>query len=414
MALPLKAIIAAYILAIIFDWCLKYLNIAHLKKKNTLVPPEFEGLIDERYLSMARDYSVENTRLSVFASLIESSALLLFLFGGLLDSYDSWVASLKLGFVPAGLVFFLGIHYAEILVGLPLGLYSTFKIEKKYGFNAMTPALWAADLVKSLIISTALYAAVIEGALYCVQKSPNFWWLWIWSFFTAFSVFMMYISPYLIEPLFNKFEPLNDKNLEGDIMAVSRSCGINIEKVLKMDASRRTKHTNAYFTGIGRVKRIVLFDTLLERLTSNEIKAVVAHEAGHWKKRHVLRFFLAAEAGALLFLYITFKAIEGGWLKTFFNIGYGTFYAKTVFLAFLWSITGIPLRPLANYISRRHEKEADSFACRIAGGPAGLIGALIKLSRDNLTNIHPHPLYAALRYSHPPTLQRIRHLKETI
>ena len=224
----------------------------------------------------------------------------------------------------------------------------------------MTVWLWITDGIKSLLISTILMGVLIVIGFYLVQQSPGLWWFWIWCFFLAFSIFMMYLSPYVIEPLFHKFTPIVDETLESGIRALMQKAGIRVSRVFQMDASRRTKHTNAYFTGIGKVKRIVLFDTLIEKMDRVEILSVLAHEAGHWKRMHILKQLLLIEGISLVVMYIAFRIVQSDYLLDLFIIKNGTFFAKLVILGFIGSIA-LPFSPLPLYLSRRYENEADRF-----------------------------------------------------
>lgn len=390
---------------------LQYLNLRHMEKFSLSVPPEFEGKIDETFLKKAHEYIKDKTRFSFVSSIFGNIITIFFIFGGLLDIYNSWIFSFKWPFILKGLLFFLLLSYVSTFISLPFNLYSAFKIENKYGFNTMTPKLWVTDFIKTIILSTVLITVIVSIALWIIQSSPNYWWIWIWGFFFIFSLFMMYISPYVIEPLFNKFTPVDEKGLEDKIKELMQKVNIRVSRVFKMDASKRSRHTNAYFSGIGRVKRIILYDTLLEKMDYDEILAVLAHEAGHWKKKHILKTIMAVEIVSLIGTYISFRIIQSNLLTDIFYISHETFFAKVIILAFIGSIMSFPFIPLSNYIARRFEKEADSFACKLTGNKYAMTGALIKLSKDNLSNLHPHPLYAAIYYSHPPVIQRIRAIK---
>lgn len=402
----------AYLLVNGFDYYLDYLNLSYLKQHGSTIPPEFEGQIDQALLSRTRNYTIENTKFGFVSSIFSNIILLLFLFGGILNIYNSWVASTGLPFILSGIVFFMILFYAEAVLSVPFSLYRTFKIEKKYGFSTMTFKLWASDFIKSLLISTLLISLLGAIGLFLIQRSPDLWWFWVWCFFLIFGIFIMYISPYVIEPLFHKFTPIKDETLESGIRTLMQKVGIKVSRVFKMDASKRTKHTNAYFTGIGKVKRIVLYDTLIEKMNHDEILSVLAHEAGHWKRRHLLKYLIVTECIALIMLYVSFKILQSELLLAIFNIEERTFFAKLVILAFIGSITGYPFLPAFNYLSRRHEKEADIFSYRLTGDDRSMISALVKLSKDNLSNLHPHPLYAVFHYSHPPVLERIRRIKK--
>ncbi|MBI4825149.1 MAG: M48 family metallopeptidase [Nitrospirae bacterium] len=407
----LVLILITYLLITTFGYWLDYLNLSNLKKYGSVIPPEFEGKIDGELLTKTKNYTVEKTQFGFISSGFDNIILLLFLFGGILNIYNSWIASMQMNFILSGLAFFLLLTYAQTIISTPFSLYSTFRIEKKYGFNTMTMKLWVVDFIKSLLLSTVLMGILLSVGLLLIQKSPDLWWFYLWCFFFAFTIFMMYISPYVLEPLFNKFTPIEDEEFVDDIKNLMQKAGIKVSRVFKMDASKRSKHTNAYFSGIGKVKRIVLFDTLLEKLDKDEIIAVLAHEAGHWKKKHLLKMLAVTELIALIVMFIAYKATQSDFLIELFNINDSTFFAKIILLSFIFSIASFPFSPLFNQLSKRHEKEADRFSYELTGKTDGMIGALVKLSKDNLSNLHPHPLYALFHYSHPPVLERIRQIK---
>jgi len=407
----LLIIFIAYLFVAGFGYWLDYLNLSCLRQHGAIPPPEFEGQIDQGLLSKIRDYTIEKIWFGFISSVFNNIILLLFLFGGLLNIYNLWIASKNLSFILSGLFFFLPLLYAETALSIPFDLYNIFKIEKKYGFSNMTFRLWVMDTIKSLFISTILLSLVISIGLYLVQKSPDFWWFWVWCFFFAFTIFMMYISPYVIEPLFHRFRPIQDEALVGSIRALMQKVGIKVSRVFMMDASKRTSHTNAYFTGIGKVKRIVLYDTLIEKMDHDELLSVLAHEAGHWKRKHLLKYILLTEGIALIVMYVSFRLLQADLLLNLFNIKDRTFFAKVVILGFLGSIVAVPFSPLLMSLSRRHENEADRFSYELTGNAQGMINALVKLSRDNLSNLSPHPLYVVFHYSHPPVLERIREIK---
>jgi len=383
-----------------------------MKKSGLSVPPEFKGFIDENLLKKVESYEAEKTRFSFISSLFGNIVMVLFIFAGLLDVYNSWTLSFNLPFIVSGLLFFLLLSYASSILSIPFDLYSTFKIENKYGFNTMTAKLWVIDFLKSLLLSTVLTGVLLSVGLWIIQSSPHFWWIWVWGFFLIFSLFIMYISPYVIEPLFNKFTPLESPELEESIKKMMQKVNIKISRVFRMDASKRSRHTNAYFSGIGRVKRIVLYDTLLEKMDHAEILAVLAHEAGHWKKKHILKMIIGMEIISFAGIYLSYRILQSDILINLFRIQSSTFFAKLVLFGFIGGIIAFPFTPLGSYISRRFEREADRFAYQLSGNKEAMAGALIKLSKDNLSNLHPHPLYAAFYYSHPPVVERIRGIRK--
>lgn len=404
-------LLAAYLLVCAAEYGLTFINLRHLRAHGHSVPPEFEGAIDVALLARSSHYLVDKTRLALWSTTLGQIVLLVFLFGGWLKAYDQFLAGLRLPFILSGVVFFLALSLAQRILQVPFDAVQTFRIENQYGFNTMTPALWLADLGKSLLLSVILLGILISAGLRLLQAAPAFWWFWIWAFFLVFSLLVMYVSPYVLEPLFNKFTPLEEDAFLEDIRGLMAKAGIRVSRIFKMDASKRSRHTNAYFTGIGKVKRIVLFDTLLEKMNHAEILAVLAHEAGHWKKKHLLKRLVISEAAALAAIYLAFRLLQTDWLAGLFQLQPGSLFAKLVVLGFIFGIASFPLTPLANYFSRRHEREADRFSRDLTGDPASLASALIKLSKDNLSNLHPHPWYAAFYYSHPPVVERIRRLK---
>ncbi|MEK6652647.1 MAG: M48 family metallopeptidase [Nitrospirota bacterium] len=403
-------ILLSYLCVTAFGYWLQFLNLSHLKRYGDIVPEEFKGYIDEGLLKKTRDYTLEHSRFGFIESIFDNIVVIIFFFGGLLNIYNSWVASFNLSFILWGILFFLILSFAKTVLSIPFDLYSTFRIENKYGFNTMTGKLWLTDFLKSILLSTILISIMSAAAFFLIKASPEYWWFFVWLFFLAFSLFMMYISPYVIEPLFNKFTPVEDEEMEGSIKDLMKKASIKVSRVFKMDASKRSKHTNAYFSGIGKVKRIVLYDTLLQIMNKNEILSVLAHEAGHWKKKHVLKMLVIIESLSFIGIYISFHIIKTGILGRLFDIQADTIFVNLILLGFIGGIVSFPLTPLFSYLSRRHEKEADKFAAEMTENPEAMATSLIKLSKDNLSNLYPHPLYASFYYSHPPVVKRIREI----
>ncbi|OGW20993.1 MAG: peptidase M48 [Nitrospirae bacterium GWB2_47_37] len=404
-------ILCLYILKETFEYLVQYLNLKHMQKAGAKIPPEFEGRIDEALMKKTQEYEADKTKFGFVSSIFDNAVTIAFIFGGLLNIYNSWAASLNLSFIAAGWLFFLLLIYAGEFISIPFSLYGTFKIENKYGFNTMTLKLWISDFVKSLVISTIMMSLMIISGLWLIKWSPDYWWFWVWGFLFLFGIFMMYISPYVIEPLFNKFSPIEDESLKERIIALAEKAGIHAGRILRIDASKRSRHTNAYFTGIGRTKRIVLYDTLLEGMSRDEILAVLAHEIGHWKKKHLLKTLIAFEMFSLIALYISFRLIQSDFLLRLFAIDANTIVAKFVILGFISGILSLALQPVMNFFSRRHERQADNVSFELTKDAESMASALVKLSKENLSNLYPHPLYVALYYSHPPVVERIRHIK---
>jgi STE24 endopeptidase len=395
-----------------FSYWLRYINLQHLKRYGDMVPEGFEGAVDVEKLRRSSAYTFDSSRLGLWDSLLDNAILILFLFGGLIAVYDHYISSLNSSPIISAILFFLLLTWASTLLGIPFDLYGTFRIEARYGFNTTTPRLWVMDFLKSQAIGAILLTLLISVVFGLIRWSPLHWWLWVWGFMALFSLFMMFISPYVIEPLFNKFEPVTEEGLEEEIRVIMEKAGLKVGRVMQMDASRRSKHSNAYFTGIGKVKRIVLFDTLIRQMSHGEIVAVLAHEIGHWKKGHIWKRLLWAEIMALAGSWIAFKLLAWPGLPGLLNLpGDSSLPARMVLLGFVASLALFPLGPFSAWRSRCHEREADQFAADLTGRPQDLASAMVKLSVENLSNLFPHPLYAALYYSHPPAVERIRTLR---
>jgi len=244
-----------------------------------------------------------------------------------------------------------------------------------------------------------------------IAWSSLHWWLWVWGFMALFTLFMMFISPYVIEPLFNKFVPVTEAGLKEEIRQMMEKAGLKVGAVMQMDASKRSGHSNAYFTGIGRVKRIVLYDTLLQQMSHKEIVAVLAHEIGHWRLGHIWKRLLLAEAAAFVCAWGAYHALNWAGLPGLLGFGEISLAARMVILGFVASLLMFPVSPLSAWLSRQQEYEADRFARDVTGDPEPLATALIKLAAENLSNLHPHPFYAAFYYSHPPVVERVNWLR---
>jgi STE24 endopeptidase len=406
-------LITLYLLVLVCRLWLRHLNLSQLKAHGHEVPAGFEGTVDRELLVKTSAYTLATSRVGLIESLFSSLLLLLFLFGGLLEWYDDLILSITPSFVGRGCLFVLGLLLAQTLIDIPFNLYRTFVVEERFQFNTSTPKLWITDLLKSLAVGMLLLSLLTAGSLALVQASPNLWWLWVWGLFALITLLLMYLSPVLIEPLFFKFQPLQDEALAERVKDVMKQAGLQVERVQQVDASRRSKHSNAYFTGIGRVKRIVLFDTLLEQMSDDEILAVLAHEAGHWKLGHIWKRLLAMELVSLVVCWLFWLVLSWEGLPAWFGLAEVSFLGKVLLVGFLASLVSFPLTPISSLRSRRHEWQADQFARNLTGEPGSLASALVKLCKENLSNLHPHPFYAWFYYSHPPVVERIARLTGT-
>jgi len=394
-----------------FSYWLRSINLAHLKRYGNEVPKGFENAIDAEKLRTSSAYTFDSSRLGLWESLFDNALVVLFLFCGLITVYDRFITGLTCSFTLSAILFFLVLTWVQSLLDIPFHLYGTFRIEARYGFNTMTPRLWLMDLLKSQALGSFLLVLLVGAAFWLIQWSPARWWIWVWAFMAVFSLFMMFISPYVIEPLFNKFEPVTEEGLEAEIRTLVEKAGLKVSRVMQMDASKRSRHSNAYFSGIGRVKRIVLFDTLIRQMSHGEILAVLAHEIGHWKKGHIRKRLVMAQAMSLAGAWLSFRLLNWEGLPGLLGLPADLSLAgRMAILGFVGSLVLFPLTPLSAWLSRRHEREADRFAADLTGRPQDMASALIKLSAENLSNLFPHPWYAAFHYSHPPVVERVRAL----
>lgn len=401
VALSLFAVVAGARL------CLSWLNLRHLQLKGNVVPGVLAGRVDGERLARISAYTAARARLGLLQSALSALFLGGFLFGGGLAWYDAQVEHRAHSFVANGVLFFLGLQLAGAFLAIPFQLYSDFRLEARYGFNRQTAGLWWGDWLKSTALSLLVGLALCAGALALVRMAPQSWWLLVSLLISAVTLLLTVLSPYLIEPLFYRMEPLDVAGLSEGIRSLTERAGVHVGRVLKVDASRRSTHSNAYFTGLGRQKRVVLFDTLLAQMSEQQVLAVLAHELGHWKKHHVLWRMLAMQAVLFLSAYLVFWLSPSTALPSLVGLTAASFPARVLILAMVGSVLLFPLTPLVSAWSRHDERQADDFAVALHGRAQDLADALAKLGTENLSNLHPHPLYAAFYYSHPPLAERI-------
>ena len=400
-------LLSVYLLVIAIRFALDWINIQHRQKARQPLPQAFVGQIDQERLDHSDAYALAGDRVSFIEDIVGVFLTLVFLFGGLLPWYDRWIADFSDNFIVSGLLFFGLLALFQMVVGLPFSLYKNFILEERFGFNRMSFKLWCVDLLKSLLIGLVLFVLLAGGALWLVQLAPQSWWLWVWGFWAAVSLFLIYLSPYLIEPLFFKFTPLAKPELESDVCDLLEKAGAHAGKVLQVDASRRSGHSNAYFTGIGKVKRVVLFDTLMEQLDNKELLAVLAHELGHWRCGHLRQRLIKSQVLALFSCWLAFILLKSQLLPGWFGLEQLSFAGQVLVLGWIGSLLGFFWTPLSSWWSRRHERQADQFAINMVGSGQELASGLVKLARENLSNLFPHPLYAKVYYSHPPLVERV-------
>lgn len=403
--------LVVFALRSLFQFALNRLNIVHLRRHGKQVPMIFRGWVDGEKLAKISAYTAEASNFNIVVSLFDHALLLAILLSGFLPWLFGTVSQWQASFVVHGLAFFAVIAVISHLLHIPFGLYGTFVIEGRYGFNTRTFRLWFSDWVKSTAISAILSGFLLWLLLMLFYHVGQTWWIWTWMMIGAFELVMLWLYPVIIAPLFNKFEPISDDELKERIVSLMRKAGLRVKGVLQMDAGKRSKHTNAYFTGIGRTKRIVIFDTLLASHPREETISVLAHEAGHWKKKHVLKQLILMEIISLVGLYIVAKLLNWPLLYHTFGLREPVAYVGLFLVGALISPLGYFLHPLGSALSRKFERQADDAAVALMGTAKPMRDALKRLAAENLANLVPHPLYAWFYYSHPPAVERISRLE---
>jgi len=388
---------------------LKLRHIRFVAAHRNAVPADFAERIALPAHQKAADYTVDRSKTAIVGTLIEAVVLLTFtLGGGLAALHDFW--SLRLDGLSYGLAMIFSVMIISGLIDLPLSLYSQFVIEARHGFNRMTLGLFITDLLKQTLLGVAIGAPVIAAVLWLMGAMGQYWWLYVWLFWSGFNLLIMFVYPTWIAPLFNKFSPLEDGEMKSRIEALLTRCGFRSSGLFVMDGSKRSSHGNAYFTGFGNNKRIVFFDTLLSRLEPPEVEAVLAHELGHFRKKHVVKRLVLMFAGSLGFLWLLGQLIDTPWFYTGLGVAAQNTALALILFFLVMPVFTFPLGPLMSQLSRRHEFEADAYAAQHAAA-SDLIRALVKLYQDNASTLTPDPLHSLFHDSHPPAAQRIAHLQ---
>ena len=386
-------------------------HVRHIAAHRDAVPGEFAGRITLETHRKAADYTSARTRLGMVETVTSALLLLAFTLGGGLEALSrAWSQVFQEGGYAHGIAFIASVVVIGALVDLPFGLYRTFVIEARFGFNRMTPLLYLADLAKQALLGAALGVPLVFCVLWLMARMGEAWWLYVWMTWVAFNLLVVAIYPTLIAPLFNRFTPLQDQALKSGIERLLAKCGFRAQGLYVMDSSRRSSHGNAYFTGFGAAKRIVLFDTLISRLAPREIEAVLAHELGHFSKHHVWKRMALLFGASLGFLWLLGYLIGQDWFYAALNAQAHTTAMALVLFFMVAPVFAFLMQPLLSLYSRRHEFEADAYAAEHAAA-ADLVQALVKLYQDNAATLTPDPLHSAVYDSHPPAALRIARLQ---
>jgi len=407
----LAFLIALMLMVAIRRW-LSQRQISHVLAHRSAVPEQFAARIELPAHQKAADYTVTQTRFGRINLAFEVVLLLAFTFGGGLQAlHEFW--STRLDGLSYGLALIFSVLAISSLVDLPLSFYRQFVIEEKFGFNRMTIKLFVADLAKQTLLGLIIGTPVLLAVLWLMEQMGSYWWLYVWLFWCSFNLLILFIYPTWIAPLFNKFSPLEDEALKARIEALLKRCGFATSGLFVMDGSKRSNHGNAYFTGFGKTKRIVFYDTLLSRLQASEVEAVLAHELGHFKHRHVVKRIALLFAMSLGFLAVLGQLMNAEWFFKGLGVSAQNTTLALVLFFFVVPVFTFLITPLMSVFSRRHEFEADRYAAQNASAD-DLIRALVKLYEDNAATLTPDPLHSLFYDSHPPAAIRIGRLAQAI
>jgi STE24 endopeptidase len=374
------------------------------------VPDAFSDQIDLATHQKAADYTLARIRLGLISGVYSALVLLAFTLGGGLQLIDDFSRRLLEQPLMVGVLFIVATIFIGAILDMPFALYRTFFLEARFGFNKTTPALYFTDLIKQTLLFLIIGVPLFFVALWLMQASGALWWLYLWLVWMAFNILAMLIYPVWIAPLFNKFEPLQDESVSKSVTELMQRTGFKVQGLFVVDGSRRSAHSNAYFTGLGKSKRVVFFDTLLETLSANEIVAVLAHELGHFKRRHIIKRITTLFLISLLALALLGGLMQQDWFYQ--GLGMTTISNHAALMLFMMAgpVFMFFVQPVSAWFSRKHEFEADDYAKENADA-GDLITALLKLYRDNANTLTPDPIYSAFYDSHPPASIRIRHLQ---
>jgi STE24 endopeptidase len=419
---PSLALTMAFSAALVVGLALKFWlvtrQVRHVARHRNEVPAPFAARIGLAAHQKAADYTITKSRLGMLETALGAAVLLGWTLLGGLDALNQALIAAMGGGMAQQLALMVAFVALNGLIDLPLSLYQTFVVEERFGFNKMTWRLWLADAAKGLLVGALIGLPIAALILWLMGATGPLWWLWAWGFWMGFNLLLMVIYPTFIAPLFNKFQPLEDESLKARVTALMKRCGFSAKGLFVMDGSRRSAHANAYFTGFGAAKRVVFYDTLLRQLAPGEVEAVLAHELGHFRHRHIIQrivmMFAFSLAGFALLGWLSAQVWFYTGLGVQPNISFAPSLAATApndALALLLFMLVLPvftffISPLFSQLSRRHEFQADAYAVAQASG-TDLSSALLKLYEDNASTLTPDPVYVKFYYSHPPATERL-------
>lgn len=401
-----KIYLTCFALYFIFELSLLFLQAKNLKSNNADISI-IEKHFDDEVIEKSNNYSLDKLVHGIFNHIYSNIVLLILIFTGMFGAIMDLVNSQLSGNYINGILYTYAIILLFKITSLPFEYKHTFTIEEKYGFNKTTVKLWIIDQLKGLLVAAVILIPVLLAIFFFVYKTGSLWWLYAFCFLMIFQVFVLYLYPVWIAPLFNKFKPLEEGVLKEKIFTLSKKLNFPLQEVFIMDGSRRSSHGNAYFTGFGKNQRIVLFDTIVDSLSGDELLAVLCHEIGHKKLNHIRKILVSQSFITFIMLFslgLLYTNVE------FFNaFGFSSVSPAAALIIFSLAFSPFTyfLNPLTNLLQRKHEFEADAFANNAIGNSKDLEMALVKLHKENLSNLFPHPLYSFFHYSHPPLVERL-------
>ena len=401
----LSIIVLEYILGLVS----KRLTISNFK---TELPKEFEGYFDNKKYSKSQEYTRDNLKFSLIENSFSTLLIITFILIGGFNYIDIYARSFGFDSIFTGLIFTGLLMLGSSIISLPFSIYSTFVIEEKYGFNKTTAKTFFIDLIKGMVLSALIGGIVLYGVLFFFESFPNLAWLYSWLGMIIFSITMFFLAPIIIMPLFNKFILLEDGELKEKIYIYAKKQDFKMKGIYTMDGSKRSTKLNAYFTGFGKFRRIVFYDTLVEKLSANEIVSVLAHEMGHFKLKHIFKSLINSILTMGLMFFILSLFINNQDLFTAFKMENISIYGSLIFFGFLYSPISMIISIFGNIKSRKHEYEADKYAVDTTDDKENMVTALKKLSVENMSNLTPHPFNVFMYYSHPPVLERIKEIEK--
>jgi STE24 endopeptidase len=408
----LAIFLSLFVLHFLIERILSFLNVQHVLKNGSTIPDVVKDVISEENYEKSIEYTLTNARFGHISSFISFGITLAILSSGILSFIYSKLESFGLRELHLGVGFMFVLILMSALLQLPLEVYETFQIEAKFGFNKTTVKTFITDKLKGLLLLLLIGCPFFYALLAFVSYTGSHWWIWAAAFVIGFQLLMMILFPVFIAPMFNKFSPLEEGELKSKLAQLAEKCRFATRGIFLMDGSKRSTHSNAYFTGLGKARRIVLFDTLVQQMNISELVAVLAHEIGHFKKKHIIKTLVISSLFTFLGFYVLSLLIDWAPMYQAFGISKPSIPMGIVLFSFIAGAFTFWLAPFMNALSRKHEYEADAYAAEQTGEPKSLESGLLKLFEKNLANLTPHPAYSSYHYSHPTLIERISALRK--